>query len=60
MAFRFPYSCVSIGLMVNKKTEVAVVYNPSKNDMYSARPGKGAFCNDERIHVSTVKGFKNN
>lgn len=36
--------------------EFGVVYSCLEDKMYKARKGKGAFCNDEKIAVSDVKG----
>jgi len=44
--------CVSIALAVNGKIEQAVVYDPSRNDLFTATKGRGAFLNDRRIRVS--------
>lgn len=33
-----------------------MVYSCLEDKMYKARRGKGAFCNDEEIKVSDVKG----
>ncbi|PIU18508.1 MAG: inositol monophosphatase [Elusimicrobia bacterium CG08_land_8_20_14_0_20_44_26] len=46
---------VSISLVTNGKTELAVTYNPSDNEMFSALSGKGAFLNGRRIRVSNIR-----
>ena len=48
----FPVYCVSIALQVRGKLEHAVVYDPSRNDLFTATKGRGAFMNDRRIRVS--------
>ena len=48
----FPVYCVSIALAVNGKIEQAVVYDPTRNDLFTATKGRGAFMNDRRIRVS--------
>ncbi|CAL4188926.1 unnamed protein product, partial [Meganyctiphanes norvegica] len=50
-----PYVCISIALWVNKEPEIAVVYNPCLEQMFTARKGKGAFLNGEKINVSGQK-----
>lgn len=50
----FPHSCVSIALVVDKVTEIGIVYNPVLNQKFTARRGQGAFMNGKPIHVSTV------
>lgn len=51
----FPFVAVSIAFAVNKELEFGVVYSCLEDKMYKARKGKGAFCNNEQIHVSDVK-----
>lgn len=48
----FPVYCVSIALEVRGKIEHAVVYDPTRNDLFTATKGRGAFLNDRRIRVS--------
>jgi myo-inositol-1(or 4)-monophosphatase len=48
----FPVYCVSIALQVKGKVEQAVVYDPTRNDLFYATRGRGAFLNDRRIRVS--------
>lgn len=48
----FPYYCVSIALSIRGRTEHAVVYDPTRNDLFTTTRGRGAFMNDRRIRVS--------
>jgi myo-inositol-1(or 4)-monophosphatase len=48
----FPVYCVSIALAVKGRVEQAVVYDPTRNDLFTATRGRGAFMNDRRIRVS--------
>ena len=48
----FPVYCVSIALAVKGKIEQAVVYDPTRNDLFTATKGRGAFLNERRIRVS--------
>jgi len=48
----FPVYCVSIALSVRGKIEQAVVFDPTRNDLFTASKGRGAFMNDRRIRVS--------
>jgi myo-inositol-1(or 4)-monophosphatase len=48
----FPVYCVSIGLSVKGKIEQAVIYDPSRNDLFTATKGRGAYMNERRIRVS--------
>jgi myo-inositol-1(or 4)-monophosphatase len=47
----FPVYCVSIALAVKGKVEQAVVYDPTRNDLFSASKGRGAYVNDRRLRV---------
>ena len=48
----FPVYCVSIALAVRGKIEQAVVYDPTRNDLFTATKGRGAYVNERRIRVS--------
>jgi myo-inositol-1(or 4)-monophosphatase len=48
----FPVYCVSIALAVKGKVEQGVIYDPSRNDLFTATKGRGAFLNDRRLRVS--------
>jgi len=48
----FPVYCVSIALSVRGKIEQAVIYDPSRNDLFTASKGRGAYLNARRIRVS--------
>ena len=48
----FPQYAVSIGLQHKGQLTQAVVYDPTKNDLFTASRGRGAFLNDRRIRVS--------
>lgn len=48
----FPVYCVSIALMVQGKVEHAVIYDPTRNDLFTATKGRGAYLNERRIRVS--------
>jgi myo-inositol-1(or 4)-monophosphatase len=47
----FPQYCVSIALQHRGSLEQAVIYDPNRNDLYTATKGRGAFLNDRRIRV---------
>ena len=47
-----PVYAVSIALAFRGKIEQAVVYDPSRNDLFFASKGRGAFMNDRRLRVS--------
>jgi myo-inositol-1(or 4)-monophosphatase len=48
----FPVYCVSIALAVKGKIEQGVIYDPSRNDLFTATKGRGAYLNDRRLRVS--------
>ena len=48
----FPVYAVSIALAFRGKVEQAVVYDPTRNDLFYASKGKGAYLNDRRLRVS--------
>ena len=48
----FPVYCVSIALAFKGKIEHAVVYDPTRNDLFTSTRGRGAFLNERRIRVS--------
>ncbi len=47
-----PQYCVSIALQQRGQITQAVIYDPTRNDLYTATRGRGAFLNDRRIRVS--------
>ena len=48
----FPVYAVSIALAVRGQVQQAVVYDPTRNDLFIASKGRGAFLNDRRLRVS--------
>ncbi len=50
-----PHFAVSIALMINGVTVVALIYNPIFNELFTAIKSQGAFLNEKRIHVSKTK-----
>lgn len=48
----FPAYAVSIALLHRGQVEQAVIYDPSRNELFTATRGAGAFLNDRRIRVS--------
>ncbi len=48
----FPQYSVSIALLHQGQLNQAVVYDPSRNDLFTASRGQGAYLNDRRIRVS--------
>ncbi len=52
--FMYDYKCsaISVALFVDGKPSMGIVYNPDSNEMFTAISGKGAYLNDNEIHVS--------
>jgi myo-inositol-1(or 4)-monophosphatase len=48
----FPQYAVSIGLRHGGHITQAVVYDPTRNELFTATRGRGAFLNDHRLRVS--------
>jgi myo-inositol-1(or 4)-monophosphatase len=48
----FPHFCVCIALEVDGQLELGVTYDPSRDEMFWAGRGQGAWCNGRRISVS--------
>ena len=51
----FPQYCVSIAVQHAGKPAHAVVYDPTKNELFTASRGRGAFLNERRIRVSRCR-----
>src|SRR3954462_12464479 len=48
----FPQYCVSIGVEHRGALAHGVIYDPSRNELFTASKGRGAFLSDRRIRVS--------
>ena len=53
-----PQYCVSIALMHKGIANQAVVFDPNRNELFTASKGVGAYLNDRRIRVSKVDRFE--
>jgi myo-inositol-1(or 4)-monophosphatase len=53
-AHGYPVFCVSLGVEYRKQRIAAVVYDPTRDEMFVAEKSAGARLNDESIHVSTT------
>ena len=54
----FPQYCVSIALEHRGAIEHGVVYDPSRNELFTASKGGGAFLDDRRIRVTKCANLK--
>ena len=48
----FPLYCVSIGLQVEGELVAGVILEPTRDEMFWAAQGRGAWVNSERLQVS--------
>lgn len=48
----FPQYCVSIALQHRGQITQAVIYDPTRNDLFTATKGVGAFLNEKRLRVT--------
>ena len=51
----FPHFCISIAQMVRGQAEVGVIFDPIRNELFTASAGGGAFINDRRMRVADRK-----
>ena len=51
-AHGLPIYCSSLGLEIDGRTEVGVVYDPSRRELFTALRGGGAWLNDQALRVS--------
>ena len=55
---QFPQYCISIALMHKGEITQAVIYDPNRNDLFTATKGVGAYLNDKRLRVSKKTKLK--
>lgn len=53
-AHGYPVFCVSMGLEKNKQMIAGVCYDPTRDELFAAERGKGAYLNERAIHVSSI------
>jgi myo-inositol-1(or 4)-monophosphatase len=53
-----PHFAVSIAQQVRGRTEHAVVYDPIREELFSASRGSGAFVNNKRLRVAARNGLE--
>jgi len=58
-AHGYPAYCVSIGLEYQGRCVLGVVFDPSRNDLFTAMEGFGAQLNGHPIHVSNASTLDN-
>ena len=57
-AHGFPVFCVSLGLEYQGERFAAVVYDPTRDELFAAEQGSGAYLNGQRIYVSKITTLK--
>jgi myo-inositol-1(or 4)-monophosphatase len=53
-AHGFPVFCVSLGLEHKNRLVAGVVYDPTRDELFAAEQGSGAYLNRQRIQVSKI------
>ncbi|HKU23583.1 MAG TPA: inositol monophosphatase family protein [Terriglobales bacterium] len=56
-AHGFPVFCVSLGLEHNGERVAAVIFDPTRDEMFTAEKGGGALLNGRPIHVSAISNL---
>ncbi|XP_050537564.1 uncharacterized protein LOC126903456 isoform X2 [Daktulosphaira vitifoliae] len=55
---KFPFCCISLALAVEYDLQIGIVYNPILDQLFTAQKGKGAFMNNNKIHVNSTNDLK--
>ena len=53
-AHGLPLFCCTVALEVDGRLEVGAIYDPTRDELFTAERGKGAFLNGERLQVSSA------
>jgi myo-inositol-1(or 4)-monophosphatase len=56
---QFPHFCLSVSVVIKNRTEISVIYDPLKNELFTAIKGQGAQLNGYRMRCSNVNILKN-
>ena len=51
----YPQYAISIGVVHHREIVAGVIYDPFRDELFTAVKGGGAFCNGKPIHVSAAK-----
>ncbi len=54
-----PHFAISIAVKSSENIEVGVIYDPIRNELFSAARGKGSHLNDRRMRISPNKKLEN-
>lgn len=58
-AANLPFFAVSIALIIENQQQLGLIYDPVRDEMFTAIKGKGAYLNDELIHHTQLKQMEN-
>ncbi|CAL4322535.1 inositol monophosphatase family protein [Buchnera aphidicola] len=53
----FPHFCVSIAVVIKNNTEISVIYDPIRNDLFTSVKGQGSQLNGYRIRCSDINSL---
>jgi len=56
-ARQIPHYCISIAFVANGEVQLGAINNPSQNELYFARRGKGATRNGRKIRVADTSDY---
>jgi len=52
-----PHFCISVGITYKNRIEHGIIYDPLRQELFTATYGSGAFLNDRRIRVTQENQF---
>jgi len=55
---KIPVCAISVGVWIEGRAEVAIVYNPILNELFYAKRNEGAFCNGKKISVTSTDSLQ--
>jgi myo-inositol-1(or 4)-monophosphatase len=53
----FPHFCISIAVIMKNNTEISVIYDPIRNDLFTAVKGQGSQLNGYRIRCNNINSL---
>lgn len=53
----FPHFCISIAVIIKNNTEISVIYDPIRNDLFTSVKGQGSQLNGYRIRCSNINSL---
>ncbi|CAL4322460.1 Inositol-1-monophosphatase [Buchnera aphidicola (Protaphis terricola)] len=53
----FPHFCIAIAIILKKKTEISVIYDPIKNDLFTSVRGQGSQLNGYRTRCTNLNNL---